>query len=309
MKNNSLRHLLPVGLLALTALGTLPGCDVIKNPQPLKVGAAAAASARNDTLALDSAEAARPVPALVQRALLEKFTGQFCGNCPTGDRLISSSLRPQYGSRLTVLEVHAVDYFAAPKAYEPYLNDYRVAGVSQELATTFGISALPKGTVNRSLRGGTAVLETADWNTVIAQQLAQTPQQQLRLTPLYNPTTRRLRLKVGTRYLAAQPGRTFRLAVFISEDSLVSGQKDYNNPAGPGQQDIARYVHRDVLRAALLGTFGTAQAAGPAANSTAATYLTYQVPAAWQDRRCKLVAYLADAADRRIVQVSEVPLR
>lgn len=304
MKKNVLQALLPAALLALAGLSALPGCDVVDNPQPPQ---ATVSAGRRDTLALDSAETARPAPALTQRVLLEDFTGQFCGNCPTAARLIASTLRPQYGARLTVLEEHVVDYFAAPKTYAPYLVDYRAAGVSQELENTFGLNALPKGAVNRTGRGGSPVLEFADWNAAIAQQLAQAPQQQVRLTALYAPATRTLRLKVNTRYLAAQPGRRFRLGVFISEDNLVGGQKDYSLPQG--QQDVTNYVHRDVLRAALLGTFGTVQASGPAANQTVLAYLRYQLPAAWDAQHCAVVAYLADDATRQIVQVSEVKVQ
>ena len=309
--------------LALTTLGLLPACDVVTNPQPVQTATAPPAPVpgvptshssrgRGDTLVLDSLERTRPVPALTQGVLLEDFTGQYCGNCPGGGRVVSQLLQ-QYGERLTVVEEHVTEFFAAPKSTAPYLVDYRVPGVAQELENTYGISSLPKGAVNRAHRPGRSglVLEAGEWAASVVDRLAQTPQQQLRVTPLYDPKTRLLRLKVNTAYLTAQPGRTFRLGIFISEDSLVGGQKDYSFPGG--QQDRPDYVHRHVLRVALAGTFGTVQLTGPIAGQQVATYLRYQLPGAagppaWDPRHCAVVAYLSNDSDREVQQVASVRL-
>ena len=310
MGPDSMKHSFTVALLlgvaASAGLSLLPGCDVIDQPVPPQ---ATLSAGQRDTLALDSAEAAQPAPLLVQRAMLEDFTGQYCGNCPRAG-VVVAALKQQHGERLVVLEDHVTDYFAGPKATEPkYQTDFRVPVVSQELDDAFGLSqlGLPKGAVSRTPRAGTssAVLDYADWGNAVATQLAQTPQQELRLTKLYNPASRRLRLKVNARYLTPQPGRTFRLGIYVSEDSLLGWQKDYSrNPA-----DVPNYAHRHVLRSALRGTFGQVLTASPVAGQSTATYLTYELPTQWQDKHCAIVAFLSDNATKQVVQVTEVKIK
>ena len=300
------------GFALLAAWAVFSGCDTIDMPVPPEVTSSLTAAEQQ---ALDTREQLLPAPADVQRAFLEDFTGQFCGNCPRAGA-IALQLKTQYGERLVAVEEHETDYFAAPKAYVPYQVDYRVATVSQDIENAFGLSALPKGAVNRLPFGSSSalVLEYADWAAAVAAQLAKTPQQQLRLTPLYDSVTHVLRLKVASRYLVAQPNRKFRLGVFLTEDNLVGGQKDYDRPVG--QQDLTTYVHHHVLRAALSGSFGTLQATNPIKDQAFVSYLGYTLPALaatpaktqWKAKNVSVVAYLADDATKEIVQTVEVKL-
>ena len=298
------------GLLATWAV--LLGCDTVEMPVPAAVTSSLTAAEQQ---ALDTREQQLPAPANEQRAFLEDFTGQFCGNCPRAGA-VAVQLKNQYGERLVAVEEHETDFFAAPKAYAPYQVDYRVPVVSQEIEQAFALAALPKGAVSRLPLGTSSslVLEYADWGAAVAAQLAKTPQQELRLTPLYDSVTHVLKLKVASRYLVAQPNRKFRLGIFLSEDNLVGGQKDYDRPSG--QQDLTNYVHHHVLRAALAGTFGTLQATNPLKGQAFATYLGYTLPVSatnpartqWKAKNVSVVAYLADDATREIVQTIEVKL-
>jgi hypothetical protein len=300
------------GFMLLATWAVVAGCDTIEMPVPPEVTSSLSAAEQQQ---LDTREQQLPAPTNVQRAFLEDFTGQFCGNCPRAGA-IASQLKNQYGERLVAVEEHETDYFAAPKAYAPYQVDYRVPVVSQEIENAFGLAALPKGAVSRQPLGSASslVLEYADWGTAVAAQLAKTPQQELRLTPLYDSVTHVLRLKVASRYLVAQPNRKFRLGVFLAEDNLVGGQKDYDQPAG--RQDIFDYVHHHVLRAALTGTFGTLQATNPIKDQAYVSYLGYTLPALtsnpaktqWKAKNVSVVAYLADDATKEIVQTIEVKL-
>lgn len=300
------------GFVLLAAWAVAAGCDTIALPVPPDVTSSLTPAEQQ---VLDAREQQQPAPANQQRALLEDFTGQFCGNCPRAGA-IAQQLKTQYGERLVAMEVHVTNFFAAPKAYVPYLVDYRVPTVSLEIENALGLAALPKGAVSRVPYGGSSspVLEYAEWGAAVAAQLAKAPQQELRLTPRYDSTTHLLHLKVASRYLVAQPQRKFRLGVFLSEDNLVGGQKDYDRPAG--QQDLTNYVHHHVLRAALTGTFGTLQATNPLKDQAYVAYLGYTLPAAtanpartqWNPKNVSIVAYLADDATKEIVQVAEVKL-
>jgi thiol-disulfide isomerase/thioredoxin len=298
-----------LGLLLLGA--GLPSCDTIDAPVPPSVTSTLTPAQQRS---LDSLEALRPVPVNEQRVLLEDFTGQFCGNCPRA-AAVAAQLKQQYGERLVVIGEHMTDYFAAPKSYFPYQVDYRVSPYSLELENAFGLVALPKGAVNRLPRPGssTLALEFADWGTAVQEQLARPIQAELLITPQYQAATHTLNLKIATRYINAQPGRTLRLGVFLTEDNITGGQKDYDRPTG--QQDLSNYVHRHVLRATLAGTFGSVQASSPATGRVYNNYLGYVLPVStttqqplWNTANVSVVAYLADDATKEIVQVAEVHL-
>ncbi len=308
MKNTALARLAPLALLVLGGLAAVPACDVIDNPQPVKVTSTLTTVQQTR---VDSAEAKQTAPAVTQNVLIEDFTGQYCGNCPRA-AAVADSLHQLYPGRVLVTEVHVTDYFAQPRP--PHFPiDFRVPTVSQQMDQTFDLSnrGLPQGAVNRSpfaLANNDPVATFSLWPGVVTNQLAQAPTVELRATPLFNKTSRMLLLKVATKYLTAQPGRNMRLGIMIVEDSLVGAQKDYRmNRTQFPEQTKENYLHHNVMRAALAGTFGMQQVVGPTAGQQFGDYLGYQMPAAsvWNDKKCSVIVYVADADTRQIIQVTQ----
>jgi len=304
--------------VALSGLAALPACDVIDAPTRAIVTSTLSTV---EQARLDSAEAAHAAPTLTQNVLIEDYTGQYCGNCPKAAHM-ADSMRQKYPGRVVVTEVHVTDYFAAPRL--PHFPiDFRVPDFTQPQPNTLVSSAitqafdldnrgLPQGAVNRSpftAANNDPVATYSLWPKVVADQLALAPTVELRATPLYNRTTRLLRLKTSTKYLTGMAGRNMRLGITIVEDSLMGAQKDYslNRVANP-DQITEHYEHHNVMRAALAGTFGTLQVAGPSASQQFSDYLGYKLPAAWDDRHCSVIVYIADGDTRQIVQVVKVKL-
>ena len=320
MKKISFAWMAPAALLAFGSLAVLPACDVIDNPQPAVVTSTLTKAEQNR---LDSVEAKTTAPAVTQNVLIEDYTGQYCGNCPKAAHM-ADSMHRKYPGRVLVTEVHVTDYFAAPRL--PHFPiDFRVpdfsrplpnTAVSSEISQTFDLDnrGLPQGAVNRSpfaAANNDPVATYALWPGGVTDQLAQARSVELRATPMFNKNTRQLILKVSTKYLAARPGRTMRLGIMIVEDSLLGAQKDYriNRQADP-EQIANTYLHHNVMRAALAGTFGTMQVAAPIVGQQFRAYIGYQMPAAsvWNDRKCSVIAYVADADTRQIIQVVQTKL-
>jgi hypothetical protein len=317
MKNTSFAWMASA-VLALGTLATLPACDVVDNPtRPIVTSTLTAV----EQARLDSAEATHAAPALTQNVLIEDYTGQYCGNCPKAAHMADSMSR-KYPGRVLVTEVHVTDYFAAPRL--PHFPlDFRVPDFGQPLPNTLVSTAitqafdldnrgLPQGAVNRSpfaAANNDPVATFSLWPAVVADQLGLAPTVELRITPLYNRTSRLLRLKTSTKYLTSRANRNMRLGVIIVEDSLLGAQKDYslNRVANP-DQTTENYKHHNVMRAALAGTFGTLQVAGPTSGQQFSDYLGYKLPAAWNDRKCSVIVYIADADTRQIVQVVQAKL-
>ncbi len=299
-------------LLTTVGLGLLPGCDVVEYPVPPRTVESAG---RRDTLALDSAEArwlAEPGHATPrQRVLIEDYTGHTCGNCPRAADKIQE-LQAQLGDTLVVVAAH-VGYFA-DTVKAGYRYEFRTPA-GEELNRVFSIdnAGLPQGMINRTPPTASAspVQALGAWPALVAAQTARLPEQQLILTALRAEPSRALRLKITSKYLVAQPGRSYRLVLNYVEDTLTRAQKDY---ALPAPSDIPRYLHRHILRDAPLTTFGTLNAVAPVAGQSVATYLRYPLPdAPWATRPAHVVAYLLDATDPeakrwRVVQVVETKL-
>jgi hypothetical protein len=310
MKNTSFAWMTSAALL-LGGLAALPACDVIDNPQPVKVTSTLTPV---EQARLDSTESKTSAPAVTQNVLIEDYTGQYCGNCPRAAHM-ADSLHHRYPGRVLVTEVHVTDYFAAPR--QPHFPiDFRVPVVSQEVDQTFDLSnrGLPQGAVNRApfaSANNDPVATYSLWPGLVTSQMAQAPTVELRVTPMFNRISRKLILKVATKYLAAQPGRNLRLGITVVEDSVIGAQKDYRlNRTQFPEQTVDRYVHHNVMRAALAGTFGSLQVTAPPAGRQFNDYLGFQMPAAsvWDDRKCSVIVYIADADTRQIVQVVQTKL-
>ena len=300
-----------LGLLA--AWAALLGCDTIEMPVPAAVTSTLSAAEQQ---ALDAREQQLPAPPNEQRAFLEDFTGQFCGNCPRAGA-IAVQLKTQYGECLVAVEEHETDFFAAPKAYAPYQVDYRVPVVSQEIEKAFGAGGPAQGRGEPAAGGGLVVGGAgvcrlgcrrggAAGQSPAAGAAPDAPLRQ------HHPRAEAESSQPLPRSSAQPP---LPPGCVPDEDNLVGGQKDYDRPAG--QQDITNYAHRHVLRAALAGTFGTLQVTNPLRGQAFASYLAYTLPASatnaartqWKASNVAVVAYLADDATKEIVQTVEVKLQ
>lgn len=299
-------QMLAVLVLAASAVG----CDVISEPV---LPTLTSTLTPREQQSIDSVEALHPAPANLQRVLIEDFTGQRCGNCPNAARK-ADSLRRAHPDQVLILETHVTDFFSAPQQ-PSFPIDFRVPGVSQEIATTYDLDnrGLPQGAVNRSpfaAANNDPVANFMLWPAATTAQLNRSPEQELLITSQYDTATHILRLKITSRYLTSKTG-PYRLGIVITEDSLAGNQIDYHPPAGtvqlPGTRQITpNFMHRHVLRAVLAGTFGTEQVKNPFAGQRFINYLSYKLAPTWVAKHCGVIAYISNGTTRQIVQVAGV---
>lgn len=256
-----MRWVLLLGFLLLEG-----GCDVIEPPYREQSSSSA-----------DTAAAT---------VLLEDFTGFRCGNCPEAHER-AEELRQRYGERLIVMSIHA-GFFARPTA-PPYTYDFRNP-VAEELDRFFGISQAgnPNGMVNRRGYPTGHILSKDAWAAAVAAELQRPAPVRLQLAAEMDAASRTVTVDVRVQYL--QPGSPDHfLALYLVEDSVLQYQLDYRrNPP-----DIPNYVHRFVLRAGILGTWGEQlDTAGAAAGTELRRSYTYRFPttADWNPQHCSIVA-------------------
>jgi thiol-disulfide isomerase/thioredoxin len=233
-----------------------------------------------------------------QKVLIEEFTGHQCGNCPEGTEEIKR-LSEEYGDRLVIISIHT-GFFAKTKKTGAYIIDYTTP-VGDELGEKYAAQAYPSAIVNRSTA---TPIGKEQWGGSIQQQLAQLPKAVLGMESKLDTATRKLNLKVNIKY-NKQSSPDENLIVYLTQDSIVSWQKDYRlNPS-----DIENYVHQHVLRASLNGTFGDQVSAAPIkVGSSVDKTFTYTIPAEFDFNHMHAVAILSDNVSKKVLQVEEVEL-
>lgn len=198
----------------------------------------------------------------VRKVLVEEFTGHRCGNCPRGAETITN-LIGTYGEQVIGIAHHT---YNLPQFTEPlpndtttnpelhYLYDFRTQE-SLTIDEKFGVNIIgvPTGFVNRRNFGSGVVMAYTSWTSRVSTALSAPPQMDIQLKSFYNAADSSVCVYYFVEALENVTGN-FKIAMYITEDSIVKWQKDYNVIPN----DIEFYVHNHIMRKAINGTNGTA---------------------------------------------------
>jgi hypothetical protein len=243
-----------------------------------------------------------PTEKVRKKVLVEDYTGHKCGNCPRASREIYNQ-KPVYGERLIIMAIHAG--FFANTNVAPYTYNFKTPEGTQ-LDTDFGISLAgnPNGMVNRKLVDGSYIVGATKWVTEVGKVMNDTNEAALKISidNNYDDASRVLQTEITSEFLTDLTG-TYKMCVFIVEDSIVKWQKDYD----VSPDDVEFYVHREVLRGTMNSTYG--DAVTPTTDGTINTLnYTYSLPLDWDDSHISIIAYLYDEATKEILQVEQAEI-
>jgi len=236
-----------------------------------------------------------------RKILIEDFTGHRCVNCPRAAEAIKSiqQLRP---GRVIAIGVHVTSQFAAPGS-GIYNIDFRTAvGNSNDSLFEVSLLGLPTGMVNRLMVSGVRRIEYSNWSKY-ADSLLQLPAvAEIKIENIYTASSRIVTSTVKCDFLTAMSG-SYKLAVYLVEDSIPHAQKDNLIPAPSNDSD---YVHNHVLRTSLNSAFGELLNSGPvsAGGSFSKTY-SRTLNANWREKKCAIVAFIYDDLTKEVVQAEE----
>lgn len=192
-----------------------------------------------------------------------------------------------------------------------------MADTSDHWFSTY-ITGLPSGSVDRSINsaGGSAVMVTRNnWIAALNQRLATSPQYDVSMTYSINTTTRVVSVSVTGTALTNLTG-IYGINVFVIEDSVSGTGTGYNqanfyntttgHPFFGAGNPIIGFLHKQVVRKSLGGTWGTYIATNPTATATNTQPYTYTVPASYNINRIRLVAMVvkqnsSNINDREVV--------
>ena len=225
-----------------------------------------------------------------QRALVEKYTGPKCVNCPLADETLDAA-HHQIGDQLVVVSINHPTGQGIPFNGDP---DMRTPG-GTAWDEYFGINAIPAAYLNRrtSTQYSSAMTNiTAAVQSAIAEQpvvaIAATAVQQ---------TEGQLSIKVRMEMLQAY-SKPMTLTVALIEDSLVYRQ---TTPTGV----VNAYKHNHMLRDVLTDYWGTeVQADGTQGEVREAQFATYTLKNPdIKLENCHVVAFVSDRASRQVLNV------
>ncbi len=236
---------------------------------------------------------------VVQKFLLEEFTGHLCPNCPEGKQA-AQQLKAIFGDRIVEISIHN-GVFARPVPGQ-FANDYRTT-FGNEIASHFGVNQYPTGMISRTSYEGSTVLSPAAWGSALNQLINNEPTIKIKIETTYNSASRKLDVSLTADMLSDLDG-TYFIAAFIVENGIISAQKT-NDPAYPSGI-IDDYEHNHVLRAAINSTWGE-KITETGVNTEDSFSYNYSITLnqTWQASNCKVVAYIYNEETMEVVQVDE----
>jgi hypothetical protein len=266
-------------LIALAAL-MIPACDIVDEPYLKPVGGGVEP----------------PSDTIIHKILLEDYTGQKCPNCPAA-AVIAANLKVIYGEQLVLLTIHAGPY-SVPADTGIFTADFRTPE-GDEFNTFFGFPGYPMGMVDRAEYEGSKILIKDKWEAAVDAQADIEAQADIVIDNTYNPLTRELDCLLESKFLVNMEG-TYNICVFITESGIISPQQT-------SQGVDSTYEHNHVLRTSMNGSWGdvVGNDGQAVAGAELSNNYSYILPAAWNDERCGVVAFIYNTATLEIVQAEE----
>ena len=235
-----------------------------------------------------------PTDSVVQKVLVEDYTGHKCPNCPDA-ATEAEDLKAIYGDRVVVVAIHA-GFFSSPSP--GFETDFRTPA-GDAMNTFFGFAAYPAGLVNRIGYPSQHILNFQAWPPAVAVALEESPAAKIEVNADLSGST--LSTSVEIEYQAEVDG-DYSLIVWITEDGIIAPQVYVG-------QTIPDYEHNHVLRTAITPTWGDVVSMGAVdLDSTYTKTFSSNWNNEWNEQNCHVVAFLYDQQTLQVVQVEEIKL-
>lgn len=212
-----------------------------------------------------------------KNAVLEEYTGIYCGYCPDGHK-IGTNIYNADPTHVVLINIHTGGY-ANVAAGEPDLTT--TEGTAIAGMPGMGITGYPAGDMNRTVLSGTAMAGSRSlwtgWKTTITGQSAYC---NVALQGTINVQTRVLTVQAAVYYTANSPVSSNSLNIVLMESDISGPQHDYGNYNPTNWNPDGTYKHNHVLRKAITGNFGITIPV-TTSGTTFTTTQTYTIPATY----------------------------
>ncbi len=264
---NSIIYLGLIGLLLITSCDTIEKENFLADTNPVD-------TTSNETV--------------VQKALIEDFTGHGCSSCPQASTEIEV-LQNFHGNKLIAIGVHSGS-FAQPQTGTAFTTDFRTS-YGNEIHDLFSPSGYPVGVINRRGYPGNALINYGYWSAELESVFSQTPQAAITMNESDGQIIVEARSTNGDL-------DGLKLVVCITENGIIDWQIN-------GSEIQDDYIHNHVLRTHLNGTWGD-EISLTTTNSTFT--FDYTLENNWVKENCHAIAYIYNITTYEIIQVEEIHL-
>lgn len=261
-----------------------------------------------------------------RNAVLEEFTGIYCGFCPDG-HLRANNLKAANPSRVVLINIHSGGY-ANVNPGEPDLKT--TAGNAIDAMPGNLIAGYPAGTMNRTVFGSSLnptysqtnsptygmAQSRGTWSVTATNSVLNQPSYvNVALQGSLNVATRVMSVEVQVYYTANSPAATNSLTVMLLENKIIGPQANSGNFNPGGYNQDGSYNHNHALRHTLTPNFGMT-IPNTTSGTTFTTMLTYTVPntygVAGKTSPCQLgnleLAAFVTQTDRPIITGANGPI-
>ncbi len=234
-----------------------------------------------------------------QKVLIEDFTGHKCGNCPKGHRALKSIIASN-GEQVIGMAIHA-GFFANPYPGTPFSADFRTR-VGTLIADYYGLVSPPKGLINRTGEDNKKLKPVAEWETVVADLLQQSPKVGIALKANVSGNTISAKVSVKAFETVAEK---CNVQLFVIENHIEAPQTDYSqNPS-----EVEEYDHEHMLRASMNGDWGELLNEGSfEQDQIISKAYSLHKKADWNAENLAVIAIVFDENTKEILQVEEAKL-
>ena len=284
-----MNHIKYFGLLILSFGILLNSCDVIDEPFKDSISPI-------DTVGLVQSDT---IIQTQKAVLIEDFTGHRCKNCPKASKAINE-LDSLFDSQVVPLAIHA-----GPSNFTGVNNEYPTDFTTEygdDLATHFGISAMPMGLVQRIDYPNSHQKTYTAWSGITNLELAKSPEALFTLSTEYDAPNRIGVLNYSVEIISNQSNPLW-VAVYIKETGIISPQLMPNNSRNE------TYVHKNVFRSAPLGPFGISISEnGGTSGQTFTGSVTANLDPLWDANECEWVILIYDRSNYKVIQPASISL-
>ena len=239
-----------------------------------------------------------------QRALVEKYTGVRCVNCPDGDAKITAVIsKPEYQHRAFAVAIHgAGSTFGTPySGYEDLRNEDAITWI-ENLIPNGRNAALPSALIQRN---------TSDAFNPSADDIEGRLQAVLGAAPVVaiaaksSLSGRETDIDVDLEFLQ-DCSDELTLTIFLMEDGIKGKQ---SGAAEDQLDEEGLYTHNHVLRDVITDVWGLAVPEGNPAGTKRMVRVHYPLEGDhWVAENCKIVAFVSRVSDKGILNVAECEL-
>ena len=284
-----MNHIKYFTLLILSIGIMLNSCDIIDEPFKDSISPI-------DTVGLVQSDT---IIQTQKAVLIEDFTGHRCKNCPKASKAINE-LDSLFDSQVIPLAIHA-----GPSNFTGVNNEYPTdftTEYSDDLATHFGISAMPMGLVQRIDYPNSHQKTYTAWSGITNLELAKSPEALFTLSTEYDAPNRIGVLNYSVEMISNQSNPLW-VAVYIKETGIISPQLMPNNSRNE------TYVHKNVFRSAPLGPFGISISENGGTSGQVFTgSVTANLDPLWDANECEWVILIYDRSNYKVIQPASISL-